>query len=128
MQTSVGSDLAEALAPVNTNPTVKVATILNAASLSDAIDLGFYRLARIEMPGAWTAADFTVQVSSDGSNFSNLYDATGAEYTIRAAASRAILVSLADFLGVRFIRLRSGTSAAAVPQGADRAINLVLVA
>ncbi len=101
------------------------ASIAAAGSLTPAIDLGLYRLARIVMPSAWTAAVITFQTSPDGTNWNDLYDASGAEYTIQAAASRSILVPLSDFLGTRYLRIRSGTSAAAVAQSAGAAFTLV---
>lgn len=100
-------------------------TILNGASLSGAIDLGMYRLSRVVMPAAWTAADLTVQASHDGVTYSNLYDSANTEYLIKAAAAREIVVPNADFLGIRYLKLRSGTSGSAVNQGADRIITLV---
>ena len=106
---------------------VKTATILNGASLSDAIDTFCARLGRITVPAAWTAANLTFQVSPDNTNWFNLYDATGAEYTVVAAASRSIIIPVSDFLSVRYLKVRSGTSGVPVNQGADRALTLTLV-
>lgn len=103
------------------------ATIANGASLSSAVDCTLGRPNRIVMPAAWTAAVLTVQTSYDGTNFNNLYDIYGAEYTIQAAASRSILLPIADVIGVRYMKLRSGTSASAVNQAAERALTIVLV-
>ena len=103
------------------------ATIANGASLSGAIKFGNRRLARIDMPAAWTAADLTFQGSVDGTTFSDLYDADGNEYTIQADASRCIIVALNDFIGLPYIKIRSGTSAAAVNQSGTRTITLGLV-
>jgi hypothetical protein len=103
------------------------ATIANGASLSGAIDLGQSRAARIVMPAAWTAADLTVQTSYDGVTYNNLYNSDGTEYTIKAAASRSILLSLVDFIGIRFLKLRSGTSGTPVNQGADRVLTVLTV-
>ena len=103
------------------------ATIANAASVSGGVDMGTGRLAQIVMPAAWTAADITLQVSFDNVVWSNLYDKDAAEYTIKAAASRAVLVPLSDMLSVRYIRIRSGTAASPVAQGASRALTLVMV-
>lgn len=105
---------------------VLTATIANGASLSGAVPLGNGGLTRIAMPAAWTAANLTFQTSYDGVTFANLYNHEGTEYTVQAAASREILLPLADFLGVRFIKIRSGTSAAAVAQGAERSLKLVV--
>ncbi len=100
-------------------------TIGNGASLSDAQDLGGVAVARIVMPDAWTAAVLTVQSSADGVTFSNLYDRYGGEYTIQAAASRAILIPLAELCAMRYLKLRSGTSGSAVNQAAARTITVI---
>lgn len=101
--------------------------IANGASLSAAVDTGTARLACISLPAAWTAADLTLQCSTDGVTFRDVYDKDGAEYTIKAAASRAVLVPLADTLGMRYIKIRSGTAAAAVNQAASRDLTITLV-
>jgi hypothetical protein len=102
-------------------------TIANAASVSADIDLGTARLGRIAMPAAWTAADLTLQTSSDNASWNNLYDKDGVEYTIKAAAARSVLIPLSDMLSVRYLRIRSGTSAVPVAQAAARSLLLVLV-
>lgn len=105
------------------------ATILSGQSLSSVIDLSEGRLARIHIPAAWTAANLTFQASSDGASFADLYDAYGAEYSVVVGgAARSIMVPLSDFIGIRYIKVRSGTSAAPVNQAADRTLTLSLVA
>lgn len=106
-------------------PSTADVTIANGGSLSGAIDLAGRTAIRLLMPAAWTAAVLTLQFSPDGVTYNNVYDSFGTEYTIQAAASRAILLVPADFLGVRYLKLRSGTAGAAVNQGADRAITVV---
>lgn len=110
---------------VGSKPKQVPATIANGASLSASIDLESQSLVGIHMPATWTAANLTFQVSEDGTTFDNLYDVNGVEKTINAAASRYIYVSPAEWVGVRFIKVRSGTSAAAVNQGAAANIQLV---
>lgn len=103
------------------------ATIASGASLSGAATCSTGRLARIDMPAAWTAASLTFQVSNDGVTYNNLYDASGNEYTVTTAASRGVVVPLVDFLGASFLKIRSGTSGSPVTQGADRVLTLQLV-
>jgi hypothetical protein len=105
------------------------ATIIggDATGLSGAVELGAARLARITMPQSWTPADLTFAVSDDGEVFADLYDADGAEYSIKAAASRSIILPLSDPLSAQFIKVRSGTAGAPIQQGADAALTLVLV-
>jgi hypothetical protein len=104
------------------------ALISNGTSLSPAVDLGLQCLVRIDMPAAWTTAALTFQVSVDGVTYRNLYDYSGNEFTVVstvALANRAITVVIVDWLSVRFIKVRSGTSASPVNQGQDSSVGLV---
>jgi hypothetical protein len=110
------------------------AVIANAASLSGAVDLGSDRLHRIVIPAAWTAAGITFQASPDGTTYYDLYnvasDGTATEVTIASAgvvANRSLVLDPSVFLGIRWLKIRSGTSAVAVNQGAARTILLVTV-
>lgn len=106
------------------NRTTTTATIANGASLSGAVNLEGSRLLGIAMPAAWTAANLTIKTSVDGTTYQDAYDADGAEITIVVGgASRNIHFS--DQLhGVRWLKLRSGTTSSAVNQGADRTLTL----
>lgn len=101
-------------------------TIANGASLSGAVD--FYvtdNPVALQMPSAWTTANLTVQASFDGSTFTDMYLDDGTEMVITAATSRWIVLNITRFLGVRQIKLRSGTSGSPVTQGASRTIYLI---
>jgi len=101
-------------------------TIANGASLSGAVD--FYvtdNPVALQMPAAWTTANLTVQASFDGTTFTDVYSDDGTEKVITAAASRWIYLNITQFLGVRQIKLRSGTSGSPVSQGAARTIYLI---
>ena len=102
-----------------------VHTIANGASLSDALDLSGTSLVGYIMPASWTTANLTFQGSVDGTNFFNLYDKFGNEITHIVAASQFIAVNPADLTCVRYLKLRSGTSASSVNQGAQRQVTLV---
>lgn len=124
------TQLRAAPVPVTTGQITSItATIASGASVSGDLDLGTARLGRIAMPAAWTAADLTLQTSHDGTagSWNSLYDKEGAEYTIKAAQARSMLIPLSDMLSVRYLRIRSGTSAAPVTQAAARSLLLVLV-
>lgn len=118
--------------------------IANGAALSDAVDLWQQTLGGIIMPSAWTAAGLSFQ-GHDGqgineagggageppagsSGWKDIYDADGTELVALAAASRFITIAPDAFRPVRWLRVRSGTSAAAVNQGAARTLGLVLLA
>jgi hypothetical protein len=100
------------------------ATIANGASLSGANDLAGAALIRILMPATWTAAVLTFSVSNDNATYYDLYDQFGVEMTGQAAASRAIILSPSDFIGWRYVKIRSGTSASPVNQGGSRDVIL----
>ena len=101
-------------------------TIVSGQSLSAALDLGYQRAVRVGIPAVWTAANLTFQVSTDGNTFKDLYDATGAEYTVTVAANRAVILPLTDFAGIRFLKVRSGTAGAPVAQAATAALDLII--
>ena len=115
----------------NAEDLVVALTIANGASLSAGVNIAGYRVAAIIMPSAWTAAALTFQGSPDGGTaYQNIYDDSGAEVTVQAAASRNIGLSSNTSLalaGYKLIKVRSGPSSGAVNQGADRAISLLLL-
>lgn len=113
-------------------PGVVNTAIANAQSLTAAIDLDDKRLHRIHFNG-WSAAAVSFQVSVDGLTFHDLFDKAGAEvtipsFTLGTGIGRAVVVDPVLFLGARYIKIRSGVSAAAVAQGAARALVLSTVA
>lgn len=100
-------------------------TIPNGGSLSPSIDLRGYTPYGIQMPAAWTAAGLSFEVSDDNVSFADLYDAT-AEYTLAAGVDRAIGFSGSSvFAGWKYIKVRSGTTAVPVNQGAARIIKIL---
>lgn len=112
---------------------LKTATIANAGSLSGTIALDGFVLMAIQMPAAWTAADITFDGSVDGTTFSPVFDDSGTEVKITAAAAATLAgkvcvnASLLEKLAALYaIRIRSGVSGATVAQGAARSFSLVL--
>ncbi|WP_319798332.1 hypothetical protein [Nitrobacter sp.] len=102
--------------------------IANGTSLSAAIDCIKARLAAIYIPSAWTAAGLTFQTSADGVTWNNRMDRFLTEYTVGVSGpSVSIQIPLTDFIDVRYLKIRSGTSASPVNQGADRSLTVVLV-
>lgn len=105
-------------------------TILNGASLSDAATLDGKSVVAVITPTAWTAAALTFLKSIDGTNFGETSDKTGeisvASAGIQTGARTWIDLDPALFANAQAIKLRSGTRSAAVNQGADRVITLVL--
>lgn len=108
---------------------LELATISNGTSLSAAVNLHNQRVFAINMPAAWDAANLTFQGSQDGNTFQDLYDDTGAQVTVTAAASHYIVLSNPLlFLGLQKLKVRSGTSGSPVNQTADRIIQLIPLA
>ena len=101
------------------------ATIANGASLSGVIDLGGRKLVAIDMPASWTAASLTFQASIDGTNFDNMYDGA-TERSVTVAASYYSMLNIGDWIGVRYLKIRSGTSGTPVNQGGARVLTLVI--
>jgi hypothetical protein len=105
-------------------------TIANGESLSTALSLapGTRQLAAIQMPAAWTDASLTFAVSADGTTYSPLYFA-GSEYTVEAAggavASGGIALEPRVFAAWPYVKIRSGTAASAVNQGAARTLTVL---
>ncbi|SRR6266516_5412520 len=108
-------------------PTTKTVTIVSGTSLSPGVEIGEGVLVAIDVP-TFTSAVITFQVSSDGGvTYRDAYDAAAAEITLGAATTgnRAIAAP-ATLNGAWWLKVRSGTSAAPVNQGADRVITLVI--
>jgi hypothetical protein len=111
--------------PTTTRVT-KTATIANGASLSGAVDLGDNVLVRIIMPAEWTTAVLTFQTSDDGVTYAEALDTYDALLSYNPLVGNARPVEPVDFLGVRYLKVRSGTAASAVNQTAERIIKLVV--
>lgn len=117
--------------PAEGNVLTKTAIILNAASLSGEVDIEGFKIVAIEIPAAWTAANLTFQAASaPGGTFKNVFDDAGVEVTVTAAADRIIGLDdkLPELAALRHLKVRSGTSAVPVNQGADRTLTLIMKA
>jgi hypothetical protein len=112
--------------PELTGSLKQVATIASGASLSNGLALQNNRAIAIQMPSSWTAANLTFQGSYDGNTWDNVYDDSGTEVTVTAAASRYIILDPSVFAGIEYLKIRSGTSGSAVNQGAARELNVVI--
>jgi hypothetical protein len=93
--------------------------------LSAAVNLQGLTPVAIIIPAAWTAADLTFQKSIDNSAFGNVYNQAGTEVVVKATTAAWVDLLPADFPGVPYVKLRSGTLTTAVQQGAARTVTLV---
>lgn len=107
--------------------TVEVA-IANGSALSAEVALGARALHGIAMPAAWTAADLTFQASIDGgTTWLELTDpASGNAIELKAAADQYLPIDPTLWRAINMVKVRSGTSASAVNQDAERILTLVL--
>ena len=103
----------------------KTATIALGESLSAAVDLTGLVLVGLQMPAAWTAAGITLQASADGTTYGDFKDYAGNEYTLVVTVNDHLHLDFIELMGVRYVKVRSGTSASAVNQLAARAVTLV---
>ena len=103
--------------------------IANGASLSSAFEMGGAKTMAVLWPAAWTAAvaTFAGCLTSDGT-FVPIYNDRGEEATITSvtAATGTSLDYLCMVLAPwPYVKIRSGTSAAAVNQLAERTISII---
>lgn len=125
---TVGCDYDGNLYTVSAPPASFSVMIPSGQSLSNSVNLGGRSLGAIIMPAAWDAASMTFQASLDGVTWFNLLDDSAAEVTLTVAANDFLRLTLSDWLALRYLKLRSGTSGSPVNQSADRIISLVAVA
>ena len=108
-----------------TGATSATATILSGTSLSGSVTVGEGVPVGIAVP-PFTSAAITFQESADNVTFYDAVDAAGAEITLGAATTGSKFYPLPAGLTGAYLKVRSGTSAAPVNQGADRTLTLVL--
>ena len=113
--------------PVNQLSEPQAAVIASGASVSGDLNLGGRILVGIAMPAAWTAASITFEVSPDrGTTWLDMYDITETEMAISPVVDNYYAIDPLQFLGVNHLRIRSGTAATPVNQGAERTVTLML--
>ncbi|PIH00277.1 hypothetical protein [Deinococcus sp. UR1] len=116
---------------VRGNPDIPAIVTLNIAagsSASDPILLNTQAIAAIDLGPNWTAADLTVDHSTDGgATWYPMYDTFGNLIQYRISANRSVVVPLADLMRRGRIRFRSGVPGAYVPQGVVTVLTLTLV-
>ncbi len=96
---------------------VAIKILINAA-LSEVLDMREnFRFAGLIMSAGWDAADIFFNVGTSEAGVKPLFKADGTEYSIKAAAGKAIIVPITDFMPFQFIQLRSS-----VNQTAERII------
>ena len=106
------------------------ATIANGTSLSGAVDLGAgMTLVGIITPSGWTTAVVTFQSAlALAGTLYDLYTLGGVEVASPAplVAQRWHPIDPADFIGVRYLIVRSGTGAVPVNQSSGDVLKLIV--
>src|SRR3990172_5395574 len=99
------------------------ATILNTATLSDAIDVpAGMATCLVEVPTI-TSAAITLQVSYDGTNFRDLYNVDDTQQGRTTATTGGFMVPFVFFGWVKQLKVKSGAA-----QGADRTLKVSFLA
>ena len=89
-------------------------TIASSGTTSTALTLQGGRVPiAIVTPSALTGTAFTFQASTDGTNFFNLYN-EATQYSVAVNISRYIALNPDVFQAIRYIRIVSGSSEAAL--------------
>ena len=107
-------------------------TISSGASLSDAALVGRLHVVGLIFPAAWTAAAVTLAISPDGEDVTEAAatyyradDDSGTEISLVWVASTLLPFTPLKFMPAARMKIRSGTAAAAVNQGADRLLYII---
>jgi len=113
---------AAGIAPLST----LTGTIANGASLSGAIDLRAVGTpVALQTDAAWDTNAITFQGSYDGSVYTNLRS-MGVEVSVPGVVASSLEgLDLHEFLGLRYLKVRSGTAAAPVNQVGDTVITII---
>lgn len=102
------------------------------ATAAGGVCFGADVLSAIQIPGVWTAANLTFQVSPDGGiTWCEMYDDQGAAVTVTAVAGAFIALNKYPFYawrGANMIKVRSGTLGTPVVQSASNPTTIYLYA
>lgn len=91
-----------------------VATIAISTTTSGVIDLTQRDIVGLYIPAAFTGTAITFTASSDiAGTFGSVRDGAGNAISVTVAAGQYIKINSADFLGVLYLKLVSGSSEAA---------------
>lgn len=95
-------------------------TIANGGTTSTAADLGACTPVAVVTPAALTSTAFTFTASFDGATYTAVYDTFGTAASATVAASRWVVLSPADWYGVKKMKIVAGSA-----EGAARTIQIV---
>lgn len=102
-------------------------TVSSGASLSAAVPMRRRTLISIAMPAVWDTANLTFQVSVDnGSTWQELYNDSGSPISVFASAGNIIRLRTDEWIGIDWLRIRSGAVGALVTQTASRVLTITV--
>jgi hypothetical protein len=103
-------------------PTV---TVADGQSLSDALSVDKYVVCGFVVDSGWNTAALTFTVSYDGTTYYNMFNgATELSYAAIAASSW-VSVDPAVFMGIPYIKVRSGTAGTPVNQTGASVVTVI---
>lgn len=104
------------------------------SSLSPAVDTGDDYIVGLIMPDVWTPAHVTIQVSTDGAQFHDLFDfelgtsTSASEVKFNVTPGVMVAIDPNTLLMARYIKLRSGTRDEPIKQAATCSFTVITVA
>ena len=100
-------------------------TIKAGDSLSDALTVSSGNIFRVIMPDDWNTAILTMQISMDGTNYYDVFDEFGKEFTMPCVPNSIIPLSR-YLMTIAGLKIRSGFGRSPVKQSADRVFGIVI--
>lgn len=103
----------------------------SASSVSDSLDLGGIlgdpnqKIIGFASASSWTTADLTF-LSWKPLAWYSVYEKDGTELTYTFSDSVFVVAKPIDFAGIRYLKIRSGTSSSPVNQADDRTIYIII--
>src|SRR5258707_655087 len=85
-------------------------------TLSTVVDTGTDYVVGIIMPDVWTAARVSIQLSTDGAQYYDLFDWNIGELIFNVTPGAAVAIDPNRLLMARYLKLRSGTREEPIPQ------------
>lgn len=96
-------------------------TIESSGTKSTSVDLRGMTLCGFYLPASFTGTAITFEASADNSTYLPVQDGDGAAISKTVAQGQYIKLDPADFAGIQFIKLVSGST-----EGAERTITLAI--
>jgi hypothetical protein len=85
-------------------------TIASSGTTSGAIDLQGLGLVGIIMPAAFTGTTISFQLSNDNTTFYDVYNTDNVQLKVTVTQGRAYLLTPGDLIGVRYLKIKSGST------------------